>query len=99
MIPGIPDEYSLLIIDELRQADIQKAVVFGSRAKGNYKAGSDIDIALYGPITFEQLSTIDYAIKSLELPWAIDVVAMELITEVALKEHIKRVGMMVFEKG
>jgi predicted nucleotidyltransferase len=94
-IPGIPNEYGSLIANQLKHDYVQKAVVFGSRAKGNYKASSDIDIALYGAISFEQLAEINYAIKNLGLPWGVDVVAIELVSEAALKEHIEHVGINI----
>lgn len=40
-------------------SEIDKAVAFGSRAKGNYKTGSDVDIAIYGEkITFDTLARL-----------------------------------------
>lgn len=50
-------EYIVGVIAKFRE--IKKAVVFGSRAKGNYKAGSDVDIAIYGDdITFDTISSL-----------------------------------------
>ncbi|MDR3183270.1 MAG: nucleotidyltransferase domain-containing protein, partial [Planctomycetaceae bacterium] len=37
---------------------VEKAVIYGSRAKGNYKNGSDIDLTLFGNIAFDELLTI-----------------------------------------
>ncbi|MCX8482832.1 MAG: nucleotidyltransferase domain-containing protein, partial [Crocinitomicaceae bacterium] len=49
------------IVDVLSQfSSIEKAVLFGSRAKGNFKNGSDIDIAIFGN---DLNSDIDYKIS------------------------------------
>ncbi|MDD2498976.1 MAG: nucleotidyltransferase domain-containing protein, partial [Desulfitobacteriaceae bacterium] len=48
--------YIISAIKEL--SEIEKAVIFGSRAKGNYKPGSDIDLAIYGDrISFDTVSS------------------------------------------
>lgn len=46
---GLKEEDLQYIIDNIKRfPEIKKAIVFGSRAKGNYKVGSDIDIAIFG---------------------------------------------------
>ncbi|MEW5845474.1 MAG: nucleotidyltransferase domain-containing protein [Bacteroidota bacterium] len=46
---GISEKSYLLIIDVLKSyPEVEAAIIFGSRAKGNYKNGSDIDLALIG---------------------------------------------------
>jgi uncharacterized protein len=92
MIPGISIEFENLIVAQLNRPFVSRAVVFGSRAKGNYKAGSDIDIALYGEISFEQLMEITIDIKELELPWLTDIVAYSQVTDQGFKKHIETYG-------
>ena len=56
-----------------RNAEIEKAILFGSRAKGNYKPSSDIDISLVGAsITLTKLSDIEAELDDLLLPYKID---------------------------
>ena len=46
---GLPDEHIKIILDYIaRYSEIEEAVLFGSRALGTYKPGSDVDIALKG---------------------------------------------------
>mgnify|MGYP001418032427 CR=1 FL=1 len=73
---------------------IDGALIFGSRAKGNHQQGSDVDIAVKG----EQVTRQDIAAISVLLneesstPYFFDVVHYETITDLALREHIDRVG-------
>ena len=65
-----------------------KAILFGSRAKGNYKKGSDIDIAIIG-----DEREVSYLLnEETFLPYFFDVVNLEKIKNKNLIEHIKRVG-------
>lgn len=76
---------------------IKKAVIFGSRAKGNYKKASDIDIALYGD-NLEKV-VLDVSGKLNDegpLPYKVDVLAYMSIDNTALRDHIDRVGIPIF---
>lgn len=75
---------------------IQEALIFGSRAMGTQKNGSDVDIALKGDITFSMISDIKNKLEDTNLPYFFDVVGYELIKEPKLVEHIDRVGKVVF---
>jgi len=74
---------------------IKKAVVFGSRAKGNYRDGSDIDICLFGEIDLPLLHKIEESIDELNLPYTVDLVVYKRIKNKDLKEHIDRVGISI----
>lgn len=71
---------------------VEKVILFGSRAKGNAKRGSDIDLAVSGPCSDSELGSILWELDDLLLPWEIDLVAFEQIQNPALREHIERVG-------
>ena len=71
---------------------IKKAVVFGSRAKGNHRDGSDIDICLFGEIDLSLLQRIEESLDELYLPYTIDLVVYDRIQNQDLKEHIDKVG-------
>ncbi len=76
-----------------RFPSVEKAVLYGSRAKGNYKPGSDIDLTLVGRhLTWAELGAIADALDELLLPYQIDLSILEKIEHEALREHIKRVG-------
>lgn len=78
--------------------EIEEAVLFGSRAKGNYKPGSDIDIAIKGRgIEQACVSDLSYILnEESSLPYFFDIVHYESISEQELVEHINRVGRQIY---
>ena len=83
-----------------RFPSVEKAVVYGSRAKGNFKPGSDIDLTLFGAgLTTADLSTIADALDELLLPYQIDLSIYHRIHHEKLREHIDRVGLVLCESG
>jgi predicted nucleotidyltransferase len=68
-IGGVPQFYTQQILAALASEFVEQIVLFGSRAKGNYYDGSDIDICLFGKITIRQLRELEGKIDVLELPW------------------------------
>lgn len=91
-IEGIPNPYTQRIIKALEANFVEHIVVFGSRAKGNFHEGSDIDICLFGNFSLAQLWELEGNIDRLELPWKVDLLGFQLLTSEELKEHIMRVG-------
>lgn len=78
---------------------VEKIVLFGSRAKGTWQPGSDIDLAVCGSaIKHEDLSRWKDLLEELLFPWSIDLVAEHQIGNAALREHIARVGIALFER-
>ena len=72
---------------------IQKVILYGSRAKGNFKPGSDIDLVLVAPtMDLSQLMRIENEIEELLLPYKIDLSIFHQIENSDLIDHIKRVG-------
>ena len=98
---GIYEKSFSLILDTLSQySDIDKALIFGSRAKGNYKKGSDIDIAVYGN-SLDNNRALDLSAalnERIPSPYFCDVVAPEFLENQNLIEHINRVGIVFYEK-
>lgn len=79
---------------------IKKAVLYGSRAKGNYKNGSDIDLTLIGEgLTLNILYKISLELDDLLLPYTIDLSIYHYISNHDLIAHIQRVGMIFFERS
>jgi uncharacterized protein len=78
---------------------VEKAVLYGSRAKGTHRPGSDIDLTLCGcRLGPTQLARIDEALDDLLLPYQIDLSEMASLTHPALLDHIRRAGMVFYEK-
>jgi predicted nucleotidyltransferase len=72
---------------------IDDAVLFGSRAKGTYSNGSDIDIALKGGnILLNDRLDLSNTLEELLLPFKFDLIIYDRITESALIDHINKVG-------
>jgi uncharacterized protein len=82
-----------------RFPEVEKAVLYGSRAKGNYKRGSDIDLTLFGSgLNTSVLSRINSGLDDLLLPYKIDVSIFAKISHSDLIEHIRHVGLVFYEK-
>jgi len=77
---------------------IQKAVLFGSRANGDHTPYSDVDIVLYGNVDFLEVENIICDLDDLPLIYKFDVVAYNLVKNAALREHIDRVGVVIYER-
>lgn len=82
----------------LRQfPDIVWARMYGSRAKGTYRRGSDIDIAFSSPIDCS--ADLLEALDSLPTPYLFDVTHYDSLKHEGLKAHIDRVGVVFYERG
>jgi len=78
---------------------VQKLVLFGSRAKGNFGNGSDIDLALFGKdLNLDDVLNILVETDKLFLPYKFDIIIYERIQEKTLLEHIDRLGIILFDK-
>jgi predicted nucleotidyltransferase len=79
--------------------DVKEVFLFGSRAKGNYHSGSDIDLAIMNdglnPQTILSL-TSDFEESS--LPYKVDLVDFHAIKTLDFIEHIKRVGLNIYKR-
>lgn len=86
------------VIEQLRQVfrsdpRISKVILFGSRAKGNYRNGSDIDLCIEADtLTLFDLLKLSDLIEELYLPWKVDLVLKHTIDNQELLKHIQRVG-------
>ena len=79
--------------------EVETAVLYGSRAKGNYKHGSDIDLTLYGraDLTLNILYKIMNDIDDLLLPYMVDLSIFNTISDPDVVEHIQRVGVTFYK--
>ena len=81
-----------------RHANIRKGLIFGSRSKGNYRAGSDIDLALIGTgIDYRQILDISLEIDDLGLLYSIDLLDYQSKAGTPIGDHIDRVGQVFYE--
>jgi len=78
---------------------IDTVLIYGSRAQGNYRNGSDIDLTIKGePLSFAELMKIEDQIDDLYLPYTVDLSHYTQIDNSDLKEHIDRVSRVIYEK-
>jgi predicted nucleotidyltransferase len=82
-----------------KQPFVQKAVIYGSRAKGNFRDYSDIDIALFGDITAHDAQAIASELDELPTAYTFDVSAFNSIQNPELKSHIERVGVLIYHRS
>lgn len=92
------------IIDKINSvfenySEIEKVIIYGSRAKGNFRPGSDIDITLIGNhLEYSILSKINIAIDDLNTPYLFDISIFDKLNAPDLEEHINRVGQIFYKK-
>jgi len=81
--------------------EIDKVCVFGSRAMGNYKKGSDVDLVVYGlRVTDEIINRIRVQLnEELPLPYYYDVLHYESLKNEDLKNHIDTFGKAFYVRG
>jgi uncharacterized protein len=77
---------------------IVEVVLYGSRAKGNFRPESDIDLALVGVDDDLQAEAVAEELDELPLPYHFDVKACGAIQYAPLREHIARVGLTVYRR-
>ncbi len=78
---------------------IDKALLYGSRAKGTYRPGSDIDLTLEGEnLSFSLLNKLRNDLDDLNLPYTFDISVLADIENRDLLDHIKRVGVVFYSK-
>ncbi|CAN5211404.1 nucleotidyltransferase domain-containing protein [soil metagenome] len=78
--------------------EIEKVVLYGSRAKGNYRPGSDIDLTFKGKVTLQILNAVANKLDDLLLPYQFDLSIHSKIDSDSLLEHIERVGIVIYPK-
>lgn len=92
------------IIDTLitifeQNSKLDKALVFGSRAKGNYRPDSDIDIAIKGQdLNTDDIIAMSVAFEEKGITYKIDLINYHTIKEPDLKDHIDRVGIELYSR-
>ncbi|MCB0567502.1 MAG: nucleotidyltransferase domain-containing protein [Lewinellaceae bacterium] len=79
--------------------EVEKVMLYGSRAKGTYRPGSDIDLTLLGPaLNLKTLFRIETELDDLLLPYMIDLSIFEHIDNPNLIDHIRRVGKVFYQR-
>jgi len=99
---GLTDSDLKYISDAISEfPEIEKAAIFGSRAKGNFKPGSDIDIAIYGEnVNFDTVSKLHSMLEEESpMPYFFDIVDYTHSENEDIKNHIEIVGKTIYKKN
>ncbi len=98
---GISDQSFNTILDLLKQhAEIEYAKIFGSRAIGNFKDGSDIDKSIHGAnINMDTIHKLKYQLSESIIPYYIDIVDYKMIKNTDLTLHIDTYGKLFYNKS
>lgn len=94
MIPGLSDAAQMFILQTLsEEKKIERAILFGSRATGRFREGSDVDIALVGKHLSEgECLRLARRFDDSFLPYKVDLVLLDENVSESLKVHIDQVG-------
>ena len=96
-------EKTLATLDAIfrKYSDIRQAILYGSRAKGAYRSGSDIDLTFIIEDTFVRtdLLRIGGDIDDSDMPYFVDVSVYDKISNPDLKAHIDRVGKVLYSRN
>ena len=96
---GIHEDILERIIAHFRQFPaVQKVVIFGSRARGDFKPGADVDIAVYAPgMPTEEFGRLWNRLDDEPVIFTLDVVHADRVTSSALRERIDRDAKVVYQ--
>lgn len=78
--------------------EVEEAILYGSRAKGNYKPASDIDLCIIGQLDYSQLLKLENELDDLLLPYKMDISLKHKIDNRDLIDHINRVGKTFYQR-
>lgn len=97
---GLSERNVETIIEILsKYSSISSVNIFGSRAKGDYKTGSDIDLAIMNDgFSTDDLMRIQADFAESSLPFFVDIINYQTISHPELKEHIDRAGILFYNK-
>jgi len=96
---GLPDKTIAAINNIFANClGVEKVLIYGSRARGDYENGSDIDLAIYGDVTLDDRLRLSRQIRDLPIPYTCDLSVFKDIANENLREHIERVGLVFYEK-
>ncbi|WP_297324282.1 nucleotidyltransferase domain-containing protein [Nitrosomonas sp.] len=105
MIQDRPFGLSSTTLDKLNSVfaqhpAINSVLIYGSRVKGNYRAGSDIDLTIKGDeIPFAEFIHIENQIDDLMLPYTVDLSQYHLLENTDLIAHIDRIGVAIYTRA
>ena len=97
---GLSEKTLLRMIEVFAQhPKVEEVLIYGSRAKGNYKPSSDIDLTVIAPeMDLSDLHKISLDLDDLLLPYMIDLSLYHHITDPDVLKHVERVGKVFYRR-
>ena len=79
--------------------EVEEVIIFGSRAKGNYSEGSDVDLVIKGKtVVLDTILNLMFEIEKLELLYRFDIQNFNTIHDQHVLDHIERVGKVLWNR-
>lgn len=96
---GLPESALASLVNLFRKHhSIDAVYLYGSRAKGNYRNNSDIDLLLIAPgMDWSAFHSLESEVDDLLLPWKVDLALKHQAENQDLLAHVDRVGVLLFE--
>ncbi|HDV7283260.1 TPA: nucleotidyltransferase domain-containing protein [Mannheimia haemolytica] len=97
---GLSERATKTITDILaKYPEVEQAIIYGSRAKGNYREGSDIDLTFKGKdLTYDIVKRIWGDLDDSDSPYLFDLSIYHQLTNANFIEHIDRVGKLFYQR-
>lgn len=97
---GLPQTTTRIIREILAKVPaVDKAIIYGSRAKGNDRPGSDIDLTLIGQgLDLDTLGSIATQLDESPIPYQVDLSLFDHIEHTSLRDHIKSTGKVFYQR-
>lgn len=93
-----PTSYNEIMKSIEECSSIDEVIIYGSRAKGTYKEGSDIDITLKGNVTNDDFNKLWQKLDDSYIPYKFDISIYSKLKSENLIEHINRVGKIFYKR-
>ncbi len=78
--------------------EVLEVKIYGSRAKGTQREGSDIDLAIMNDVDYNLLSDIKGELEEAPIPYLVDLLMYSELSSESLKDHINRVGKVFYKR-
>lgn len=96
---GLPERTVNELLEYFKsKPGVEKVVVYGSRAKGNFRNGSDIDFAIWTDDKSAYELRIETELDDLETPYMFDVTDYKNLSHEGMKNSIDRDGVLFYQK-
>ena len=93
--PGIRDQVIMEIWEIAKRCQVDKVLLFGSRARGDFKRTSDIDLAVAGGDFLRFALDVEEETSTL---LEFDIVDLDRCMQQELRDSIDKEGRVIYEK-